>query len=795
MPSSLSRLWPFAIAGTLITLLWGADTGKSPSKSSTAVSAKDTSPQRAMLDQYCVGCHNQKLSTAGIALDTMRLDNVSQNGAAWEKVLRKVATGEMPPPKMPRPSELQAKAFTTALQSELDRNAAEHPNPGRPTIHRLNRAEYSNAVRDLLGLDIDAGASLPADDSGYGFDNIADVLSTSPVLLERYVSVARKVSRLAVGDPSIKPGIDQFSLERNAVQNEQISEDLPFGSRGGMAIRYRFPLDAEYSFKITMRGGGAAQEPLTIRMPVKAGTRTVGVTFLQESEKPELVAPVRAKNPLVGVAAFTPGQGGGGQNRALPAQLDFRLDNARVKLFTVPANGQLDSVLIGGPYDETGPGTTATRRKIFVCEPASAGEETSCARTIMGNLARHAYRRPVTDADLRPLLAFYQTARRTGSFDSGIELALRALLVSPDFLYRVERDPAGTAPEAVHRISDFELASRLSFFIWSSIPDDQLLDLAQQGKLSDPAVLKQQTLRMLADPKSKALTTNFAGQWLYLRNLAQVKPDPDAFPEFDESLRNSFLQQTQLFFDSILRENRSVMDLLDADYTFLNERLARHYGIPNIHGSHLRRVALDEKDPMQDNRRGLLGQGSILMVTSYPNRTSPVLRGKWILENLLGTPPPPPPANIPDLKAHSASGALLSLRQQMEQHRANPTCSSCHARMDPLGFSLENMDGVGKWRTKEANMDIDTSGVLPNGTKFNGPAGLRGVLLSRRDEFAGTMAEKLFTYALGRGLEYYDKPTIRQITRLAATDDYRISSFILGITQSTPFQMRRSQDQ
>ena len=754
--------------------------------------AEATAP-RALLDRYCVMCHNESTKTAGITLDTMRVDDVGVNGQAWEKVLRKVRTAEMPPAKLPRPNATDTAAFTSWLQTSLDRAAAAHPNPGRPTIHRLNRAEYSNAVRDMLALDINAGESLPADDSGYGFDNIGDVLSVSPVLLERYMLVARKVSRLAVGDSALKPSVDRFSAERGR-QTDRVSEDLPFGTRGGIAIRYRFPLDGEYRFKITLRGDGEhPNDPFELTLPVKAGSRILGVAFPRESGKSEAVAPPRLQAEFRKVLLTGPNP----DSNAGASQMDVRLDGVRVKMFDVAGSAfpQLDSLQIGGPFHPTGPGDTPSREAIYVCQAKRASQESPCAKKILTRLARRAYRRPATEADLLPLMKLYSIGRKTGSFDNGIEMALRGILVSPEFLYRVERDPAGAVAGSVHKVGDFELASRLSFFLWSSIPDEELLALAEKKRLRDPEVLEQQVRRMLNDDRSTALVTNFAGQWLYLRNMAQVKPDPDEFPDFDESLRDAFLQQTRLFFTSILREDRSVVDLLDADYTYLNERLAKHYGFPDIHGSQMRRVALLEGDPIGDARRGLLGQGSILTVTSYPNRTSPVLRGKWILENLLGAPPPPPPANVPDLKSHNDKGTLLSLRQQMEMHRANPVCASCHARMDPLGFALENMDGVGKWRTQEAGSAVDPSGVLPNGTKFSGPGGLRSVLLSKRDDFAGTVAEKLFTYALGRGIEYYDEPAVREIAREASKDNYRLSALIQAVVRSESFQMRRSQEQ
>jgi cytochrome c551/c552 len=739
---------------------------------------------QALTQQYCVGCHSAKAKTAGIVLEGIDWSKPGENSATLEKVLRKVQTGEMPPAKLPHPSPAAATAFTTWLEAQLDHAAAAHPNPGRPAIHRLNRAEYGNAIRDLLDIHLDTSSLLPVDDSGYGFDNVADVLSVSPALLERYMSAARKVSRRAVGDLTTKPAEEEYEAPRGGRgRGDRISDALPFDSAGGLAIEHYFPVDAEYVISVKFAGGDTPPPAREIRMPVKAGLRSIGVTFLRESAKPELEAPPNPRAPAAG------GGRGGGPPR--PSHLDIRLDGARLKLENAPGAARIDKVVIAGPYNITGRGDTPSRAKIFVCHPSNAGEEEPCARTILASLSRRAFRRPVTDADLKPLLAFYRRGRAEGDFDTGIEKALRAMLVSPSFLFRIERDPANAVPGTVARISDIELASRLSFFLWSSIPDDELLSLAEKGSLRDAAVLDRQVRRMLDDPRADALVSNFAGQWLYLRNLAVTKPDPDVFPEFDESLRDAFRKETELFFANILHEDHSVLELLDANYTFLNQRLAEHYGIKNVYGSQFRKVTLT--DP---NRGGILGQGSVLTVTSYPNRTSVVQRGKWILETLLGAPPPPPPPDVPDLKPHGADGQLLTMRQAMEQHRANPVCASCHSRMDPLGFALENYDGVGKWRSKDAGSVIDASGKLPNGTVFEGPAGLKKILLSQdRDAFVNTAAEKLLIYALGRGLESYDMPAVRTIARDAAKSDYRMSALIAAVVKSTPFQMRRTPDQ
>ncbi len=736
---------------------------------------------QAMIEEYCVGCHNKDSKTAGISLEGLNFNKVGADAGVWEKVLRKVRTGQMPPSGMPRPEPASVTAFVSWLESSLDRAAEADPNPGRPGIHRLNRAEYSNAIRDLLAVDINPGSALPVDDSGHGFDNIGEVLTLSPALLEKYMSAARRVSRLAIGDITIKAGEEQFHPRRDPPgtsnnsrpRGERVSDDLPFYSRGGLSFRHYFPLDADYLIRIRSN-----RSFYDMQMSVKAGLHTVGVTFPRADAKDEPALPSSRR-----FGGRPPGMA---PPQTIP--MDLRLDGARVKRFEVPEFTGTDVVLIRGPFNVTGRGETASRAKIFVCRPASEKEETPCARKILASLTRRAFRRPVTDADVNPLVSFYERGRREGDFDYGIQNAIEAMLVSPDFLFRIERDPQNAGPGAIYRLNDFELASRLSFFLWSSIPDDRLLDLAEQRKLSDPAVLQQQVSRMLDDPRALAFVSNFGGQWLHLRNLETSRPDPDRFPTFDEGLRLAFRQETELFFESILRENRSIFDLIDADYTFINERLAEHYDIPGIYGSQFRRVRLN--DP---NRGGLLGQGSILTVTSYPNRTSIVLRGKWVLENLLGAPPPPPPPDIPDLKPHGKDGRQLTMREQMEAHRANPVCASCHARMDPIGFALENYDGTGRWRTKDAGSDIDASGKLPDGTKFAGPVGLKKILLSgHRDEFATTVTDKLLTYALGRGLEAYDNPSVRAIMREAAQEDYRLPALITAIVKSRPFQMRKN---
>ena len=773
------------------------------------------SPHRALLKRYCVVCHNETLRTAELMLDKAEVEDVSKEAEVWERVVRKLRAGAMPPVGMPRPDKPTLDSLITYLETELDRAAAARPNPGRSPDHRLNRAEYTNAIRDLLALEIDGEALLPVDNLGYGFDNIAEVLAVSPLLMERYMLAAGKISRLAIGDLTMGPASETYEVPAEFIQDNRASEDLPFGSRGGIAVRHRFPVDGEYVIKITLhknvdgyiRGlvkpnmldvrldsvriklftiGGerkgrsgplfsgnqnpeyrgdldqvgyefTADEALEARFPAKAGTRLVGVAFLKQHTKP--------------TGILTP--------RLLLSNLDHYKGGD-------PA---VESVTINGPYNTKGLGDTASRRRIFVCSPASAQDEEPCARKILSTLARRAYRRPVTVEDLQDLLGLYKVGRSEGSFEAGIQIALQSILAGPEFLFRVERDPANVAPDTAYPISDLELASRLSFFLWSSIPDDELLDLAESGQLRDPAVLEQQVGRMLADSRSQALVENFAGQWLQLRTMRQVLPDPVEFPDFDDELREVFQRETELLFESMLRQDRSVLELLNADYTFVNERLARHYGIPNIYGSHFRRVTLDD-----EGRRGLLGHGSILTVTSYSNRTSPVLRGKWVLENFLGMPPPPPPPDVPAALEEKKDGKLLTLRQMMEQHRANPVCAACHKLTDPVGFALENFDAIGKWRTTDANAPIDASGVFYDGSKFQDVVEFRKVLLSHSQQFVRTVTEKLLTYALGRGAEYYDAPTVRKILREGAASDYRWSSLISGIIKSTPFQMRRSRE-
>ena len=763
--------------------------------------------QRALLDQYCISCHNDQLSTANLTLQTVALDQVGQRGdevGVWERVVLKLRAREMPPVGLPRPAPLDYDRLASWLEASLDNAARLAPNPGRPVIHRLNRAEYTNAIRDLLALEIDGREHLPADDSGYGFDNIGDVLSLSPSLLERYMIASAKISQLAVGDPGIRPTLQTYSMRPTLIQQGRMSEDQPFGTRGGLSVRQYFPRDGEDRVKIRLQRthanqirGLAQPQDIEVRFDRSLIAKfTVGgdgiinpwaaVMYASVYEQTaddglELTLEVTAGTHAIAVA-FP-------ERRGLPeGLLEPSLSSASYEFAgDRDAPMALGSIEISGPFNAARPAHTPSRARLFSCEPVGtiAGDQ-ACATEILLSLARRAFRRPVTDDDLASLLGFYASGRADGGFDRGIQRALRAILVDPEFLFRIESQPTGVTPATAYRVTDVEFASRLSFFLWSSIPDDELLALADGGTLREPDGRRRQVRRMLADSRSSALVENFAGQWLYLRNLRSVAPDPDAFPEFDDNLREAFLRETELFVESQLRDDRNVVELLTANYTFLNERLARHYGIPNVYGNHFRRVSLDG-----GLRGGLLGQGSILTATSYPNRTSPTLRGKWILDNLLGAPPPPPPANVPDLE-DSDTFSPRSVRERLEAHRANPVCASCHAKMDPLGLALEPFDAIGGLRTHDGGELIDASARLPDGSSIDGPAGLREYLRSNQQRFVTAMTQKLLTYALGRGLEDYDPPAVRQIVRAAAADDYSWSSLLIGIVESVPFQMRRS---
>jgi hypothetical protein len=762
-----------------------------------------SSPQGALIKQYCTGCHNDKLKTGGLALDNVNVEKVSQNPELWEKVVHKVRARYMPPAGLPRPDEKAYQSLVSHLETSLDQWSAANPNPGRTaTLRRLTRLEYQNAIRDLLGLQVDVAQLLPGDESSFGFDNIM-VGELSPTLLERYLGAARKISRLAIGSPVKSPGGETILVPQDLTQEEHF-EELPFGTRGGTAVAYTFPQDGKYDIRLQLtrdrnehiEGLGEptdvellldgqriekftvkpvnditgirnansipnddlVDKHLHIRIPITAGPHTLGVTFPKNS--PSLLL----------------------ETERQPYQAHFNMyRHPRIH----PA---LYSIVVVGPYEATGTGDTLSRRRIFACYPDKPSEEEGCAREILSNLARRAYRRPVTDADLQMPLKFFREARSEG-FEAGIERGLRSLLISPEFLFRVEHDPPNVAPNTAYRLSDLELASRLSFFLWSSIPDDELLNLAIAGKIREPGTLEKQVQRMLADGRSASLVNNFADQWLYLRNLENIIPDAREFPDFDDNLRQAMRRETELFFESIMRENRNVLDLLRANYSFLDERLAKHYGIPNVYDSQFRRVTFEPNSP----RGGLLGQASILTVTSYADRTSPVIRGKWILTNIVGLPPPPPPPNVPPLKPNESTGKVLTMRERMAAHRVNQPCAGCHRLMDPVGFSLENYDAVGRWRTSDQDASIDASGNLPDGSQFVGVSGLRDALLSRPELFVTTLTEKLLTYGLGRGLEFYDAAAVRKIVRDARDNDYRFASLISGIVNSTPFQMRRSQ--
>ena len=819
---------------TLLVPALVAAAGLGPAAPLAAQEAATEAP-RAVLDRYCVTCHNDRLLTGGLSLEAAAVDaaDPSRDAGVWERVIAKLRTGAMPPPGRPRPDAATYDAVAARLEADIDRVAAANPDPGRTsTVHRLNRTEYRNAVRDLLALDLDVTPLLPGDEtSDTGFDNNADVLSISTAQLERYLSAARTISRLAVGLAPAAPAFETFDVPLLLLQDDRQSEDLPLGSRGGVAIPYHFPVDGEYLVKIELRSnwqdyilgmgsehlldvridgelvkrftvGGedrgrpapltftiaergdpeweeylqTADESLEFRFPVEAGPRTVGVSFVRNVWEPEGIL--------------------------LPRQAGEVLSNDEV----YHGNAAVAAVGIGGPYDAAGPGDTPSRRAVFTCRPADAAAdpavesdaggrarpaaERACAAEIVSRLARRAYRRPVTAADVDTLLGFFDSGRDSGgSFDAGVQLALERMLVDPDFLLRMERDPAGAAPGAPYRLSDVETASRLSFFLWGSIPDDALLDAAEAGLLSDAAVLDAQVRRMLADPRARSLVDDFAMQWLHLRNLEDVKGDPVPFPDFDDNLVEAFRHETTLFLASTLREDRSVLDLLDADYTFVNERLARHYGIPGVYGSRFRRVAL----PDLTQRGGLLGHGGLLALTSYPTRTSPVLRGKWLLDTILGAPPPSPPPDVPALPEGEGGGRTTSVRERLERHRQAPACATCHASIDPPGFALEQYDGLGGWRTAdEYGNPVDATATLPSGRTVEGMAGLRAWLLERPEQFAGTVTEKLLSYALGRGLAHADRPTVRAVVREAAADDYRWSALVAGIVKSPAFLMRNA---
>ena len=788
-------------AGAVVGLLVLASMGSLSAQTSVD---GDAAAQRALVDRYCVSCHNPRnLANAGrLDLTGVDFSEPAQHVDIFEKVVAKMRAGLMPPAGRRRPDPADRSKLISYLETELDRIAAAAPDPGRTEpFHRLNRAEYRNAVRDLLDLDLDLTAFLPSDDASHGFDNIAGVLKISESRLEQYLAAARKISRAAIGSPVSAAAVNEYRVPETANQYRRM-DGLPFGTRGGMLVQHHFAEDGEYELRIELLcrvGGecdgsvgfadehrlvvlidGAAVETFTleprkdyrpapertwrVRLPIKAGSHHIGAAF----EKLPSIHEIDSLNERFVRPFYITGF------IATPPQTIYQ--------------PFLDSITIVGPFLATGPGDTRSRRRVFVCEPRS-GEEESCAQSIVRTLARRAYRRPVTDKDIEPLMASYVAEAARGGFEPGIEAALRLLLVSPEFLYRIERDPPGTPPGGIYAISDIELASRLSFFLWSSIPDELLLAEAESGQLQTPAALDEQVQRMLADPRSDALISNFAGQWLMLRNLDAQRPDLALFPNFDDSLRQAARRETELLFGAVLREQRPVSELLTADYTFVNERLARHYGIPRVYGNTPQRVTIPD-----ERRRGILGHASILTVTSRPNRTSPVIRGRWILENVLGTPAPEPPADVPALQENEndAKATLGTMRERMVEHRKNPVCAGCHAMLDPTGLALENFSATGKWRDlDESGSKVDASGSMPDGTKFEDLNAFRAVLVKDPDLFATTVTKKLMTYALGRGLEPYDMPAVRTVVRDARPNGTRLADLVAGIVRSVPFTARR----
>jgi len=787
---------------TILLATWnGVPAGAAPqAEVRTAASPSQAGTIREFTKQYCISCHNGRLKTAGLELDALDYEHPASNASVWEKVIRKVQVGMMPPAGVPHPDPAARRAIVTALSSVLDEAARANPNPGRPALHRLNRTEYANAIRDLLDLEVNTATLLPPDDSAYGFDNVADVLGVSATLMEQYVSAAGKVSSLAVGDPDVSPAAEVYTIPQDASQDRHV-EGLPFGTIGGILAKPTIQVAGEYELSATffrtnlgvLRGleyehqleyavdgvrvhltklGGPEdwaanlenntliadeiEERAKVRLHLAAGPREVTAAWLKKSDA---IDPVRATRPV-------------------------RSSHDTRDPLGIP---HLMTFTIAGPFKPEGTGDTPSRRKVFTCTPA-AGAEERCARQIITTLVRRAYRGQGTDADVERLMNFWREGRRQRDFDRGVQVALQRVLASPKFVFRAEREPAQFTAGRAYRLSDLELASRLSFFLWSSIPDDELLEAATRNRLKDPAVIERQVRRMLADPKSERFVSNFAGQWLYLRNLSNHQPNSMVFPDFDDNLRQAFWREAELFFESIVREDRNVLDLMTADFTFVNERLALHYGIPNVYGSNFRRVTLTE-----DARKGLLGKGAILTVTSHATRTSPVVRGKWILDNILNAPPPPPPANVPPLPEGEESGRVLSMRERMEAHRKNPVCANCHKLFDPIGLAMENFDAVGRLRERDGGslgVPIDTSGELVDGTKVDGVVSLRRALLRQPELFVGTVVEKLMTYGLGRGLMADDMPAVRAIIRDAASREYRLSAVVLGIVKSTPFTMR-----
>jgi mono/diheme cytochrome c family protein len=777
---------------------------KTAATSSQATAANQRPPDRALLDQYCVTCHNDRLKTGGLSLDKVDVGDTRANAEVLEKVIRKLRTGQMPPMGRPRPDEAAIDAFAGSMEMQLDRAAAQTPNAGRVASHRLNRGEYVNAIHDMLALDINGAELLPGDMAGFGFDNNADVLAITPGLMSRYISAATKISRLAIGSPENRPIMQVYKLgfER---RDARAGEELPFATHGGLAVHHVFPLDGEYVFTIKLKRNGTVssidgieedEHQIEIRVDHALIKRfTIGGKFpgpdpgtliappeddlegrrlhdyrVNADKDLELRLPIKAGERLVSVA-FTD---------SAPSALE------NVRSARSGALPGVDMLYIGGPFNGTTPQETLSRQAIFSCRPRSGVEEEPCARKIISTLEKRAYRRPVTDRDIEPLLAIYKEGRAATNFDGGIERAIEALLSSPKFLIRVEREPADVRPGTVYRLSDLELATRLSFFLWKSGPDDELIDIAARGALKEPAVLAKQVNRMLADPRATRFMNDFAEQWLQIRNISSLDPNGALFPGFDDTLRKAMARETELFFESQVRGDRPIPELLRANYSFLNEQLAQHYGIDNIYGSHFRRVTLTD-----ENRFGLLGHASILTITSYADRTSVVLRGKWVLENLLGAPPPPPPPNVPPLKENTPGAKPTALRERMEQHRASPVCSSCHARMDPLGFALEHFDAVGQFRANDRGATIN-SNITLDGKDIASPKEFREALLAAGHgrEFVGNVVDKLMTYALGRGVTERDAPTVRELVRDLEKNDYRWSELVQQIVRSTPFQMR-----
>jgi len=811
-----------ALIATISATLSAKQAATPASTPPAATSATAATPARELVGTYCVTCHNDRVKTANLALDKADAEHVFNSGETWEKVVVKLRSRSMPPPGARRPDNATYDRVATWLESELDRAAAAHVNPGRPAeLHRLNRTEYANAVRDLLGVEIDPKAMLPPDEQAYGFDTNADALSMQPALLDRYLAAAAKIARLAVGDPTIPAGFERYTaLKDNSNestwlwQNERLGEEFPLGSRGGIVARHYFPVDGEYVFKIRLDRtdtglirGLQARNDIEIRIDgARVGQLTVGGTpeFAAGNanangnpDYPDSRSPLATPDDRLEVRA--PVKAGMGQVIATIVKADnVELEGLGPNSIPVWSREHttrtdnplaISSLLIGGPYGGRVSPDSPGRRRLFVCQPAGGRDETACATRILSTLARRAYRRPLTNDDIQTLVNFHQVARKQGDFDAGIRAAIERVLVSPDFLFRIETDPDDAAPGTAYALPDVELASRLSFFLWSSIPDDELLDTAIRGQLHEPAVLDRQVRRMLSDKHARtSLVQNFFEEWLQTRNVWLLTPDLNQkFPWFDDNLRVAFVREMELFLDAQLKEDRSVVDLLTSDRTFLNEQLARHYGIPGVYGSHFRPVVLAD-----ENRFGLLGKAAVLSVTSYSTRTAPTIRGKYLLENILAAPPPAPPPNVPALEETGKDGKPRSVRDMLETHRKNPVCASCHARMDPLGLSLENFDALGQWRTTDAGAPINASGVLLDGTRVDGPAALRRALVAQKEQFVRTVTGKLLTYAVGRGLEHYDAPAIRGIVRAAAADDYRWSSTILALVKSAPFRMRRT---